>query len=211
MVGHFVWKVIHAAAKSDPLDTWRYAGGHATFGYTSIEPLTQSPPHSRDFSRELGGAKIDKTECIWYNSYMEKSLYLCSSNGLAYGRGYVYSLQYHLVWCTKYRRPVFQNEIAEEVKTNLKTIAGELEFTIDAMEVMPDHIHLLISAKPQLRISDAMKIIKGNLARWLFLKHPEIKNQLWGGHLWNPSYCSITVSDRSRDQIKHYIETQKKT
>lgn len=137
-------------------------------------------------------------------------LCLSSSNGLAYGRGYVYSLQYHLVWCTKYRKSVFQDKLAEEVKTNLKTIAGELEFTIDAMEVMPDHIHLLISAKPQLRISDAMKIIKGNLARWLFLKHPEIKNQLWGGHLWNPSYCAITVSDRSRDQIRHYIETQKK-
>lgn len=137
-------------------------------------------------------------------------LCLSSSNGLAYGRGYVYSLQYHLVWCTKYRKFVFQDKLAEEVKTNLKTIAGELEFTIDAMEVMPDHIHLLISAKPQLRISDAMKIIKGNLARWLFLKHPEIKNQLWGGHLWNPSYCAITVSDRSRDQIRHYIETQKK-
>jgi len=43
-----------------------------------------------------------------------------------------------------------------------------------------------------------IKIMKGNLARRMFLVHPELKNELWGGHLWNPSYCAITVSDRSR-------------
>ena len=70
-------------------------------------------------------------------------------------------------------------------------------------------IHILFNAKPQLRLSDAVKILKGNSARWLFLAHPEIKQQLWGGHLWNPSYCVVTVSDRSHEQVKRYIETQK--
>ena len=50
---------------------------------------------------------------------------------------------------------------------------------------------------------------KGNLARQLFLAHPELKRELWGGHLWNPSYCAVTVSDRSREQIMAYIEGQK--
>ena len=77
------------------------------------------------------------------------------------------------------------------------------------MEVMPDHIHLLVSCKPQLRLSDAIKILKGNIARWLFIKHPEIKKQLWGGHLWNPSYFVVTVSDRSYEQVKQYINSQK--
>ena len=77
------------------------------------------------------------------------------------------------------------------------------------MEVMPDHIHMLIQTKPQIRLSDAIKILKGNSARWLFMAHPEVKKQLWGGHLWNPSYCIVTVSDRSHDQVKHYIESQK--
>ena len=131
------------------------------------------------------------------------------NSSLTYGRGYVYSLQYHLVWCTKYRKPVLCDKIAAEVKTNLKTTSGEFGVTIDAMEVMPDHIHLLISAKPQLRLSDAIKVYKGNIARRLFISHPELKKQLWGGHLWNPSYCVVTVSDRSHDQVKHYIETQK--
>ena len=80
---------------------------------------------------------------------------------------------------------------------------------LGAMELMPDHIHLLIDCKPQLRISDAVIIFKGNIARWLFIKHPEIKRELWGGHLWNPSYFVATVSDRSRNQVENYIRNQK--
>lgn len=58
-------------------------------------------------------------------------------------------------------------------------------------------------------ISDMIKIMKGNLARQMFLAHPELKQELWGGHLWNPSYCAVTVSDRSREQVLAYIESQK--
>ena len=82
-------------------------------------------------------------------------------------------------------------------------------FRILAMEVMPDHIHLLLNCKPQFRISDMVKIMKGNTARWLFLKYPELKQSLWGGHLWNPSCCAVTVSGRSREQVTHYINSQK--
>ena len=57
--------------------------------------------------------------------------------------------------------------------------------------------------------SDMIKIMKGNLARQIFLLHPELKKELWGGHLWNPSYCAVTVSDRSREQVSAYIEGQK--
>ena len=91
----------------------------------------------------------------------------------------------------------------------LEQIAAEYSFTITAMEVMPDHVHLLLDCKPQFMISDMVKIMKGNTARWLFLEHPELKRSLWGGHLWNPSYCAVTVSDRSRAQVMQYIESQK--
>ena len=140
---------------------------------------------------------------------MDKSIYNISNNDLTYGRGYVYSLQYHIVWCTKYRKQILQNGIDGEVKLMLEEIAEEYSFQILTMEVMPDHIHLLLDCKPQFRISDMVKIMKGNTARWLFLKHPELKQSLWGGHLWNPSYCAVTVSDRSREQVTRYINSQK--
>ena len=77
------------------------------------------------------------------------------------------------------------------------------------MEVMPDHIHLLVDCKPQFRPSDAIKILKGNTARWMFIAHPELKKHFWGGHLWNPSYFIATVSDRSLEQVERYIREQK--
>ena len=146
---------------------------------------------------------------IWYNKYMEKDIYNIREEGLTYGRGYVYSLQYHIVWCTKYRKQVLKDGIDEELKGMLYEIAEEYHFRILAMEVMPDHIHLLLDCRPQFMIADMVKIMKGNTARWLFMRRPELKKEMWGGHLWNPSYCAVTVSDRSREQVEHYIRNQK--
>lgn len=146
---------------------------------------------------------------IWYNLCMEKSIYDIKENGLTYGRGYVYSLQYHIVWCTKYRRRVLCDGIDEELEQYLLRMAEDYRFAIPAMEVMPDHVHLLVDCSPQFELPRMLKILKGNTARWLFLAHPELKKQLWGGHLWNPSYCVVTVSDRSREMVEKYIDSQK--
>ena len=140
---------------------------------------------------------------------MNQNIFNIDKNELSYGRGYVYSLQYHLIWCTKYRKAVLKNGIDEECRRMLYKLAEEYKFEITAMEVMPDHIHLLVNCKPQFFISDMIKIMKGNLACQMFLLHPELKKELWGGHLWNPSYCAVTVSDRSREQVLAYIEGQK--
>lgn len=140
---------------------------------------------------------------------MNKDVYFLTPNDVTHGRGYVYSLQYHIVWVTKYRKPVFIGKIKSDVKKYLNEMLQSLSMDVIAMEVMPDHIHLLVNCKPQLRLSDAIKILKGNIARWLFLSHPEIKEQLWGGHLWNPSYFVATVSNRSLEQVAGYINSQK--
>lgn len=134
---------------------------------------------------------------------------LPANNNLTYGRGYVYSLQYHIVWCTKYRRKVLTGGISDDIKAYLQSMAEDYKFTITAMEIMPDHVHMLVDCSPQFEIPRMLKILKGNTARWMFLSHPEIKTKLWGGHLWNPSYCVVTVSDRSREQIINYINSQK--
>ena len=111
---------------------------------------------------------------------MNKDIYFLTPNDVTHGRGYVYSLQYHIVWVTKYRKPVFIGKIESDVKKYLNEMLQSLSMDVIAMEVMPDHIHLLVNCKPQLRLSDAVQILKGNIARWLFLSHPEIKEQLWG-------------------------------
>ena len=140
---------------------------------------------------------------------MKKNDFLKLPEDVTHGRGYVYSLQYHIVWCTKYRKRLFVSGLEEEVKEHLRETAADLQADIIAMEVMPDHIHLLLDCKPQFRPSDAIKIFKGNTARWMFLAHPELKKQLWGGHMWNPGYFIATVSDRSLEQVERYIREQK--
>ena len=187
------------------------------FEQVNSEQIENCASHSRYFSDELDAQNFYQKEeqmfdiflCIWYTIFMKKDMFTINKNGLSYGRGYVYSLQYHLVWCTKYRKKVLKDGIDVECKEMLESLAQEYKFQILAMEVMSDHIHLLVDCRPQFYISDMIKIMKGNLARQMFLLHPELKKELWGGHLWNPSYCAVTVSDRSREQVLAYIEGQK--
>ena len=141
---------------------------------------------------------------------MNRNTVFTEQTNVTHGRGYVYLLQYHIVWVTKYRKPVLTGGIAEEARRYLLETMGGLQMECLAMEVMPDHIHILASCKPQLRLSDAIKILKGNTARWLFLAHPELKHSLWGGHLWNPSYFVVTVSERSTAQVEAYINSQER-
>ena len=93
---------------------------------------------------------------------MDKELIVTSETGVTHGRGYVYLLQYHIVWVTKYRKSILTGDIAADTRRHLLTTMSELQMDCLAMEVMPDHIHLLVSCKPQLRLSDAIKVLKGN-------------------------------------------------
>ena len=125
------------------------------------------------------------------------------------GRGYVYSIQYHIVWCVKYRRKILFGEVEKSLKEILLKIATDNKFEITEMETDKDHIHLLVECSPQHQIPNIIKALKGVSARLLFLKHPNIKKYLWGGHLWNPSYFVATVSENTEEQIRKYIQNQK--
>ena len=128
---------------------------------------------------------------------------------VTYGRGYVYSIKYHIVWCTKYRHKVLVDKIDDKLKEIIEGIANDNNFTIEEMETDLDHIHLLINCSPQHYIPNLIKALKGVSARLLFKEFPELKNKLWGGHLWNPSYFVATVSENTEEQIREYIKSQK--
>lgn len=125
-----------------------------------------------------------------------------------HGRGYVYAIEYHIVWCVKYRHRVLSGKVAETLKELLYGTADEYGFGIEALEVMPDHVHVLVSATPQQGIPTLVKLLKGISARRMFQWHPELKQLLWGGHLWNPSYFAATVGETNEAQVRSYIEGQ---
>ena len=128
---------------------------------------------------------------------------------VTYGRGYVYSIQYHLVWCTKYRHRILSDEIENKLNEIIREISKDNNFTIEEIETDLDHIHMLIDCSPQHYIPNIVKALKGVSARLLFKEHPELKSMLWGGHLWNPSYFVATVSENTEEQIRDYIRSQK--
>lgn len=129
---------------------------------------------------------------------------------LTYGRGYVYAIQYHIVWCVKYRRKILTPDIEETLIKHLNKIAKDNNFTIEEINGDLDHIHLLISCSPQHYIPDMIKALKGVSARLLMKEYGDtLKDKLYKGHLWNPSYYVATVSENTEQQIKEYIQKQK--
>ncbi|MDG3060478.1 IS200/IS605 family transposase [Lacticaseibacillus casei] len=131
--------------------------------------------------------------------------------GAVYTRRYIYNFHYHLIWVTKYRNQTFATkELADEMKSILQKVADDNKIVIEKMEVMPDHVHVLISFPPSKAPTSAIKALKGRSA-FIFLKrHPEIRHsQDWGGHLWSPSYYMSTLGNMSKDVVENYINNQK--
>lgn len=121
----------------------------------------------------------------------------------------VYNINYHIVWCVKYRRKVLTPEIAHRLSEILQDIGNEKGFTVVQAEVGEnDHVHCFVSALPRLSITEIATWLKGISGRKLFIEFPEIKEKLWRGHLWNGSYFVETIGSTSADNIQAYIARQ---
>lgn len=99
-----------------------------------------------------------------------------------YTRRYIYNFHYHLIWVTKYRNQTFTTEaLSNEMKAILQQVADNNDIVIEKMEVMPDHIHMLISFPPSKAPASAIKALKGRSAYIFLQNHPEIRrSQYWG-------------------------------
>ena len=119
----------------------------------------------------------------------------------------VYSCKYHVVWCPKYRRKVLENGIDDRLKELIEEICMESDIQVIEMEIMPDHVHLLIEVDPQYGIHRAVKKIKGRTSRILRQEFPILVRRL--PTLWTNSYFVSTVGGAPLAVIKQYIENQK--
>ena len=120
----------------------------------------------------------------------------------------VYDTSYHLVWCPKYRKKIFERgDIRERAEQLIWEISEEYGFEVIEMEVAVEHVHILLSFPPRRWIGEVVRIIKSNSARELFREFPSMKRRLWTGELWEDGYFARTVGDRmTRDVIEQYIE-----
>jgi len=119
----------------------------------------------------------------------------------------VYDTSYHLVWCPKYRKRIFERvEVWERAKQMVGEICESYDIEIIEMEITEDHIHLLVSFPPSRSIGEVVRIIKSLSGRGLFREFPGLKKKLWGGEVWEDGYFARTVGDRmTRDVIAKYI------
>lgn len=122
-------------------------------------------------------------------------------------RNVVYSCKYHVVWCPKYRRPVLIDGVDDRLKEICHEVADELHFEIIEMEVMPDHVHMLLEVDPQLGIHRAVKRMKGRSSHDLRQEFPWLRSRI--PTLWTNSYFVSTVGGAPLEAVKRYIENQR--
>ena len=118
-----------------------------------------------------------------------------------------YSCKYHVVWCPKYRRKVLVDAVEPRLKELIQEAAHETNVEIIEMEIMPDHVHLLLEVDPQFGIHRAVKHIKGSTSRVLRNEFRSLRSRL--PSLWTNSYFVSTVGGAPLSVIKQYIENQK--
>lgn len=135
---------------------------------------------------------------LWYTACMSE--YRSNHN-------VVYICRYHVVFCPKYRRKVLTPPIDERLKTILMEQIERWGQELIEMEVMPDHVHLLVGCDPQFGIHRLIKLLKGFSSHALRLEFPPLKRRL--PSLWTNSYFCATVGGVTLETVKRYVASQK--
>ena len=120
----------------------------------------------------------------------------------------VYDLKYHLVWITKYRKPVFFGDVAVRLRELIREICKSLDIGIIKGHVFKDYVHLFVSVPPQLSISKVMGRIKGKTSRKLLSEYRRLSKEFWGRHPWGRGYFAASSGNVTDEVIMQYIATQ---
>ena len=122
-------------------------------------------------------------------------------------RNVVYSCKYQIVWCPKYRRQVLVDGVDVRLKEIIREAAAERRAEIMELEVMPDHVRLLVEVDPQFGVHRLVRLLKRRSSRLLRQEFPRLRSRL--PTLWTNSYFVATVGGAPLAIVKQYIENQK--
>jgi putative transposase len=118
----------------------------------------------------------------------------------------VFLVNYHLIWCPKRRRNILVDRLKTRLDELIRTLAPTIECEILAFDIMPDHVHLFVSATPQWAPNQIVARFKGATSRILRQEFPFLRRM---PSLWTRSYLCSTAGHVSSETIRHYIETQR--
>ncbi len=132
---------------------------------------------------------------------------LTKSSEYQYKPSLVFRCDYHIIWCSKYRRPVLTGAIAERLKSLVYEKQEEYGYEVHEVEVMPDHVHLVAGFNPQRAPTLIVGNIKGYTAHILRKEFPKLRSRL--PCLWTRSKLISTTGGVTLDVLKQYVESQK--
>ena len=131
------------------------------------------------------------------------------SDGYYKNRHSCFLLQYHLVLVTKYRKPAMEGRVKENLERYIAQYFKDRGLVIQAMECMPDHIHILFDAKPNMNLAEFVNALKSASSRMIRKTCPyELSRYYWKPYFWSLSYFIGSVSDRTVETVKNYINSQ---
>jgi putative transposase len=122
----------------------------------------------------------------------------------------VYDIKFHLVWITKYRKPVLSGEVAIRLRDLIREICKSMDVEIVKGHVSKDHLHILVSVPPHVSVSKLVQHFKGKTSRKLLSEYRRLAKQFWGRHLWARGYFVASSGNVTDDIIAQYIEMQDK-
>lgn len=122
----------------------------------------------------------------------------------------VYNLNYHIIFVTKYRHNVITDKVEEFVKAKLEELCILYGWELISMELMPDHIHIFVSAEPKIAPLAIASTLKSILTVEVFRQFPKLKKKyFWGSGLFSRGCYYGSAGTVSAASIKKYIEEQK--
>ena len=120
----------------------------------------------------------------------------------------VYDIKYHIVWITKYRKPILRGAIGLRVRELIQQTSASLDVYIEKGHVAKDHVHLLVSVPPDLAVSELVQRLKGRSSRLMMQEFVELSKAYWGRHLWARGYFVASTGNVTDEIIAEYIEKQ---
>jgi len=122
----------------------------------------------------------------------------------------VYDIKYHIVWITKYRKPVLRGEVAERVRELIREICKAKDVDILKGHVSKNHVHIFVSVPPHISVSKIVQAIKGKTSRKLMMEYKSLNRAFWGRHIWARGYFVASSGNVTDEVIMKYIEEQGK-
>lgn len=175
------------------------------------QPWKGKPPQGRPLARESHTLPQEAAQKIFVQT-LDNWIYFLYSKPMSryvHERTCIRNINYHIIWCVKYRCKVLTPHIASRLCCILQETAETRGFqVVDAQVGHCDHVHCFVSAPPRLSVSEIVRVLKGRSGLLLFREFPELRKSLWHGRLWSPSYFVETVGSTSQENIMRYIQNQ---